>query len=124
MRENVKMLNTPKKSNLARNLKHMTIDFDSNHYTTIIYSKQCWVPRFVPSKPSLNHFMRESAKKHKKKPLKSNYALNLKQMNIVFDSNAFNTIIYTKECAVQSFVPNKPSLNHFIRECAKTLKKP
>ena len=49
----------------------------------------------LPNKPNLNHFMQESAKKPKKF-LKSNLARNFKHMTIVFDSNHFNTIIYTK----------------------------
>ena len=44
---------------------------------------------------------------------------NLKQMIIVFNSNHFNTIIYTKLCCVLSFMQNKPSLNVVMRESAK-----
>ena len=57
-----KTLKNPKIGNLARNFKHMTIVLDSNHFSTIIYTKSCRVPSFVPNKPSLNHFMRENAK--------------------------------------------------------------
>ena len=32
-----KTLKKPKKRNLARNIKHMTILFDSNHFNTLIY---------------------------------------------------------------------------------------
>ena len=64
MRENTKK---PKqkleKSNLARNFKHMTIFFESNHFNTITYTKQCCVLGFVRNETSLNHFMRENAKK-------------------------------------------------------------
>ena len=41
---------------------HMTIVFNSNHFNTIVYIKQYYVPNFIQNKPSLNYFMRESAK--------------------------------------------------------------
>ena len=45
-------------------------------------------------------------------------------MNIIFNSNHFNTIIYTKLCCVPSFMQNKPSLNDIMRESAqKRIKK-
>ena len=37
MRESTKKLKKPQKRNLARNIKHMTIVFDSNHFNTLIY---------------------------------------------------------------------------------------
>ena len=55
----------------------------------------------------------------RKKPQKRNIAHNIKHMTNVFDSNLFHTIIYTKYCCVPSFVPNKPSLKHFMRESVK-----
>ena len=58
-------------------------------------AKKCCVPSYVADKPSLNHFMQESAKKHKK-PQKRNLSRTIKNMNIVFNSNHFNKIIYTK----------------------------
>ena len=51
-----------KKSNLARNIKNMTIVFDSNNWNTVIFTKKCCVPSFIPNKLWLNHFMQESAK--------------------------------------------------------------
>ena len=73
----------------------MTIVFYSKHFNTIVYTNESCVPCLGTNKPSLNHFMRES-KKILKKPIKSNLARNFKHMTIVFDSNHFNTIIYTK----------------------------
>ena len=67
--------------------------------------------------------MRKSTKKVKKKLEKSYLARNVKHMTIVFESNYFNTIIYTKQCCVQGFVRNKPRLNHFKRESAKKYNK-
>ena len=80
------------------------------------------IPSFAPNKPSLSHFKRQSGK-NAKKPLKPNFAHTFKHMTIVFDSNNFNTIKYTKRCCLPSFVANKPSLNHFMRESAKNAKK-
>ena len=57
-----KTLTKPQKRNLARNFKHMTIIYDSNHFNPIIYLKLCCVTSLVENKQSLNHFMRESAK--------------------------------------------------------------
>ena len=56
------MIKEAEKRNLERNLKHMTIVFDSKHFNTKIYTKQCYVPSFMQNKTSLKHFMRESAK--------------------------------------------------------------
>ena len=78
---------------------------------------------FCGSKPSLNHFMRESAK-NAKQPQKRNFACNFMHMSIVFDSNHLNTIKYNKLYCVLSFVPNKTSLNHFVRESAKNAEQP
>ena len=62
MQENAKKALKTQKRNLARNFKHMTIVLDSNYIKTIIDTKECRVPSFVPTKPSLNNFKRESAK--------------------------------------------------------------
>ena len=62
MRENAKNALKPLMLKLARNLKHMTIDFDSNHFNTTIYTKQNYVPSFMPNKQTFNQVMRESAK--------------------------------------------------------------
>ena len=78
---------------------------------------------FRGKQTGMNNFMRESAKKAKKKLEKCNLARNYKHMTIVFDSNHFNTIIYTKQCRVLCLLQNKPSLNHFMREKAKKAKK-
>ena len=96
----------------------MAIVFNSKNLNTIIFINKFCEPSFLIYKPSLNHFMRENAK-NAKKPLKSNLARNFKYMTIVFNSNHFSTPIYTKYCCVPSFMPNKPNLNHFIRESAK-----
>ena len=58
-----KKIKKPSKRNLACNLKHIKIFLNSNHFNTIIYIKHCCVPSYTPNKPSLNYFMRESAKK-------------------------------------------------------------
>ena len=53
----------------------------------------------------------------------NNLARNFKHLTIVFDSNYFNTIIYTKRFNVLGFVRNKSSLNHFYaRKCQKNIK--
>ena len=63
MRENAKTgYKTFRTSNLARNIKHMTIVFDSNHSNTVILNKNCCAPSFIPNKLWLNPFMREIAK--------------------------------------------------------------
>ena len=116
MRESVKNAQKTSKRNLTLNFKHMTISFNSKHFNTIIYTKQCYVPSFVPHKPSLNDF---KVPKTLKKPQKCNIARNFKHMTIVFDSIDLKTIIYTKQCCVPSFVANKLSLNHFVRESSK-----
>ena len=67
----------------------------------------------MPNKPNLKYFKRESAK-NAEKTFKRNLERNFKHMTIVFDSNNFNTILYTKYCCVQSFMQNKPSLNYFM----------
>ena len=102
----------------------MTIFFQSNHFNTIIYTKQCCVPCFVQNKPCLNHFIRQSVKNAKKKPQKRNLAINFKHITIYFDSKNFKTITYKKQCCAPSFVPNKTSLHHFMRENAKNAKQP
>ena len=53
------------RANLARKFNDMSIVFNSNHTNTIIYTKQYSVPCFLPDKPCLNTFMRESAKNNK-----------------------------------------------------------
>ena len=57
--------------------------------------------------------------KRKNKSQKHNLVSNWEHMAMVFDSNLFDTIIYSKYDCEPSFVPNKPSLNHFIRESFK-----
>ena len=37
--ESAKTHKKPQKHNLERNFKHFTIDFDSNHFKTITYTK-------------------------------------------------------------------------------------
>ena len=54
-----KTVKKPKKRNLARNFKQMTVLFDYNQFNTITYTIRYCVPRFVPNKQILNHFMRE-----------------------------------------------------------------
>ena len=76
----------------------------------------------MANKPSFNHLLQESSKTLKK-PQKSNLERNFKHMTIVYDSNYFKTIIYTKSCRVPSFVTNEPSLNTFKRESAKNVLK-
>ena len=39
---------------------HMTIIFKSNHFNTIIYIKQYYVPCLMQNKPSLNMFTQKS----------------------------------------------------------------
>ena len=73
----------------------MTTVLDSNHFKTIIYTHYCCALSFAPQKPNLNHFMREIAK-NAYKTKKRNLARNFKHMTIVFDSNYFKKIIYTK----------------------------
>ena len=101
----------------------MIIFFNSNHYNSkyIPNSVECQVS--MPNKPSVNYFIRESTKNAKKNPLKRHIARNFKHINIVFNSNLFNAIIYSKECCLPSLVPIKPNINYFIREsCKKALK--
>ena len=57
-----KHLKNPLKSNLARNIKHMTIFLDSKHFNIAVYTKWCCVQGFVPKKTSLNQFMRKNSK--------------------------------------------------------------
>ena len=66
MRENVKNAKQPQKRNFAGTFKHMSIGFGSNHFNTLKYNKLYCVPSFVPKKPSLEYFMRESGKDTKK----------------------------------------------------------
>ena len=122
MRETTKNAKKTIKRNLARNFKDIKIVFDSKNFKIITYTKQCCVPCYVPNKPSLYHFMRESAK-NAKKPQKRNFACNFKHMSIVFDPNHFYTIPYNKLYCVPNSLPNKPSLNHFLRESGKNTKK-
>ena len=68
IRESAKSVKQSQKRNLACNLKHRSIVFDSNHFNTITYNKLYCIPSFVPNKTRLNQFVRESAKKAKKKP--------------------------------------------------------
>ena len=84
-----------KKCNLVRNFKHMTTVFNSNNFKTVIYTIQCFVPSFMPNKPSLNYFKRVSAKKVLKGK-KRKYGRNFKDITIVFNSNHYKIIIYTK----------------------------
>ena len=66
--------------------------------------------------------MRENVK-NAKQPEKRNFVGNFKHMSIVYGSNHFNTIKYNKLYCVPSFAPNKPSLEHFMRESGKDTKK-
>ena len=100
----------------------MTIVIDFNHFNTKKYTKWCCVPSFMVDKPSLNHFVRESAKNAIQRQ-RCNFACNFMHMSIIFDSNYLNTIIYNKLNHVPSFVPKKPSLKHFMRESPKNAKK-
>ena len=131
------------------------------------------MPSFVPNKPSLNHFMRETAKKRLKylkkelnkyfqaypysfwiykmqhnnmyhivfrakqtkfttlcekvpnrlKNLKTATYHSISTIWILFSILMNSTQKYIPKSVMQSFVPNKPSLNHIMRECAKLLKK-
>ena len=56
------MLKKTHKRNLERNIKHMIIVSDFNHFNTVIYTK-CLVTSFLQSKQLFNYFMRESVKK-------------------------------------------------------------
>ena len=76
----------------------------------------------MPNKLSLNNILRENAK-NALKPLKLKLTRNLKHMTIDFDSNNFNTTIYTKYCCLLSFMPNKQSFNYLMRESAKNASK-
>ena len=114
-------LKKPQKRNLACNFKPMTIVFNSFYFKTIIYTKQCCVPRFMANKPCLNHFMLESAKTVLKKFSKHNLARNFKHMTIVFYSNHLNPIQYSKQCSVPSFVANKQVSTSFCKNVSKTL---
>ena len=63
--------------------------------------------------------LREKVPRILKNPLKRHIARIFKHMTIVFNSNLFNTIIYTKECCVPSFVPIKQNMNYVTRESCK-----
>ena len=78
---------------------------------------------FVQNKPSLSYFMRESTKKALK-PLNRNLSCNVKHMTMNYNSNQLNTIIYTKECSVLSFLQKEQSLSYFLHESAKKSLKP
>ena len=73
----------------------MTIGFDSNYFITIICTKYFCVPSFMQNKPSLNDFMRESAKKALK-TLKTQLKTQFQAYDFFFDSKKPKTIIYTK----------------------------
>ena len=73
MRETTENAKKLQKRNLARNIKHMTIVFDSNHLNTIFQTKYYCVPKILPNKPSLNYFIRERTK-NAYKPQKHNLA--------------------------------------------------
>ena len=66
IRESAKNAVILKKRNLARNIQHMTIIFDSNLLKKITNAKQCCVPCFVPNQPRFHHFIRQSEKNGKK----------------------------------------------------------
>ena len=55
-RKCLKHLKKPRKCNLGRNVKDMTIVFDYNLFNTITYTKKCCVPCFLANTPRLNHF--------------------------------------------------------------------
>ena len=61
--------------------------------------------------------MRESAKKVLKKPLNGNLPSTIKNMTIICNYIHFNTIIYTKQCCVQSFDQKKPNLKLYAQKC-------
>ena len=87
-RKSLKRLKKPRKRNLVRNFKHMTIVFDSNHFNRITYAYQCCVPSFVANKPSFNRFARKCPK-GLKKPKHCYLSRNFRHMNTVFDSKHF-----------------------------------
>ena len=76
------------------------------------------MPCFVAKKQSSNQLC-EKVPKTVKKPQKCNLAHNFKRKTMVFNSNHFNTIIYTKLFGVPNFMANKHSLNYIMRESAK-----
>ena len=91
-----KTLIKPQTRNIALNFKHINNLFDSNHFNTIKYipnSVVCHVSRQITQVWTT---LSKKVPKTLKKPQKWNVARNLKHMNIVFDSNHFNTITYTK----------------------------
>ena len=65
------------------------------------------MPSVMPNKPCLDYFMRESAKNVLKKPQKNATYNVFKHMTIVFNSNHFNTIIYTNKCCVPNVMSIK-----------------
>ena len=73
----------------------------------------------MQNKPSLNYFMRQSAKIALIKRKNATIARNFKHMTIIFNSNNFKTKIYSEWCCVPSFMQKEQSLNYFMRESAK-----
>ena len=96
MRESAKKIKKPQKCNLVRNMKHMAIVFDSNHFNKILYTKQGCVPFYRGKQTKFEQFYVRKCQKRLKNLKKHNLACNIKLMTIIFDSNHFNTIIYTK----------------------------
>ena len=103
---------------LVRNLQHMTIVFDSNLFHNIYLIVVCAMFRAKQTK--YEPYYARKCLKRKTKSQKYNLARNGQHMTIVFNSNLFHTIIYTKQCCVPCFVPNKPL---YARKCQIRLKK-
>ena len=82
------------------------MDFNSNHFKTITYSKQCCAK--FPAKQIRFELLHASAKKALK-PKKLNFAHNLEPMTNGFNSNHFK--IYTNYCCDRNFMLNKQSCN-------------
>ena len=86
----------------------MTKDFNSNHFKTITYSKQCCAK--FHAKQIRFELLLASAK-NALKPQKRNFARNLEPLTIVFNSNHFKKKIYTNYCCVRNFMLNKQNCN-------------
>ena len=112
MRESAKTLKNPLNHKLARNFKHMTIIFNSNHFNTTIYTKECCVPSFVQNKTKFELLLCTKVPKTLKNPLNHNLAHNFKHLTMICNSNNFITIIYIKQCRMRNYMQNKPSLNY------------
>ena len=61
-----KTLKNPQRRNLARNLEHMTIVFDSIHFNTITYTKDVLCARFRGKQTNFEpHYARKCQKRLK-----------------------------------------------------------